>query len=391
MTNNEKYFVSLLSAFLNQTAPALPDNADWNEIYRLAEIHSVTAIIAASLSKLPKKHQPAGKLYSAFRQQLGYTVMNYNDKMKAYRFVKDLLIKNDIDYLFVKGIVLCDLYPSKELRASGDIDVIIKDSCFDRLLKILNDNAIEITDCSAVCITFKYNNIFIEVHSNLYSDHKYFENIFELADKNGPEYTLKPETHLLYVLCHIIKHFNMCGAGIKMFLDIDILVRHLDHCIDYTQFFSVCKDLNINIFAKSAFSLCNYWFSTPKVTDYDITKDEKILNLFEKEILSGGSFGFEKRDLGNYYVAQGIGSGENNDIKAKIRAFGAFVFPKKEYLRSIYPYAKKHNILLPVAWSERIFKGVFLRNKHSWNTLSSILNSDESSARYKKLLNELDI
>lgn len=44
---------------------------------------------------------------------------------------------------------------------------------------------------------------------------------------NTNEFLIKKEYHLIYVLCHIIKHFNSCGAGIKMFMDIDAIIRKI--------------------------------------------------------------------------------------------------------------------------------------------------------------------
>lgn len=391
MTAEEKYFISLISSFLNKTTPEIPKNVDWNKIYRLSEIHNVTAIIASGISKLPEEFRPNKKLYSSFRQQLGYTLINYDDKIKAYNYIKELLTENEIEYLFIKGIVLNKLYPVKEFRTCGDIDVIIKDKYFDRLKSILKKKGIKITEESAICLNFEYNKIQIEAHSNLYSDHKYFDNIFELAEKNGFEYTLSYENHLLYVLCHIVKHFKMCGAGIRMFMDIDVLIRKIDSCIDYNQFFTVCKELNIYYFAKFSFFLCNNWFLTPKTVNSGINIDKNILDLLENEILSGGSFGFQRRGLADYYLSKGSSGSEKNNFAAKLKAVVSLFFPKKEYLYSVYPYAKKHHFLLPAAWFERLFKAVFVRRKHSLNTMSSIIHSDEKALQYKKLLNELDI
>lgn len=391
MNKEEKYFVSLISSFLNRKAPEAPYNIDWNEIYRLSEIHNVTAITANQISLLPQEQRPDKRLYSAFRQQIGHTLMHYDEKIKAYNFLKSLFEESNTEYIFVKGIILNTLYPVKEFRTSGDIDAIIREKDFDTFRGFIKSKGITIKEESAICLTFEINGIQIEVHSNLYSDNKYFDNIFELADKDGLEYKLSLENHLLYVLCHIIKHFNLCGAGIRMFMDIDVLLRHSTDCIDYKHFFSICKELNIENFVKCSFSLCKSWFSTPVESNFDISSDENVKYLFENEILSGGSFGFEKRGLADFYISQGIGKGSENNFVAKFKALFSLFFPKKQYLYEIYPYAKKHHFLLPFAWFNRLFKAVFIRRKHSMRTISSIINSDEKSAQYKRLLNELEI
>lgn len=391
MNNNEKYFVSLISSFLNKKSPKIPHSIDWNEIYRLSEIHNVTAITASQISMLSEEYRPENKLHSSFRQQIGHTLINYDRKIKAYEILRGILEESNIEYLFVKGIILNNIYPVKEFRTSGDIDVIIRDEKLNCLKKALEKNNIEITEESAICLTFSIQDIQIEAHSNLYSDNKYFDNIFNIAKKNGLEYTLSPENHLLYVLCHIIKHFNFCGAGIRMFMDIDVLIRNYKTDINFENFFSKCRTLNMEHFAKSSLLLCRHWFSTPVDNSVDNALDKDIIELFEREILSGGSFGFENRGLADFYISQGIGKSNQNGFKAKTNALICLLFPKKEYLYAIYPYAKRHHVLLPVAWLHRIINGIFKRKAQSVNTVSSILNADEKSSQYKKLLNELQI
>lgn len=211
----------------------------------------------------------------------------------------------------------------------------------------------------------KYNDVHIEVHAdtNRDSNSKYFKNIFDLAEKDESDtncYHLSDEVHLLYILCHIIKHFNICGAGIRMFMDIDVLIRHLnlDINFDYNKFFDICKELNIETFTKASFALCAEWFSTPINADISLKNDKKIKELFEKEILSGGVFGFEKRNLSDYYLNIGIGKSGKNNILSKLRAFWALLFPSKEYLLGGKYYAKPA-IFLPLAWFERLFKAAF--------------------------------
>lgn len=392
MNQEEKYFVSLISSFLNEKAPETPPEIDWNEIYRLSEIHNVTAITANQIGKLPEEQMPDKALYSAFRQQIGQTIMNYDRKINAYNFLKKLLEESNTEYIFVKGIILNNFYPVKEFRTSGDIDVIIRDESFDNFKNYIKNQSIAI-DCESPisCLSFETYGINIEVHNSLYPDNKYFENIFELAEKDGLEYKLSAENHLLYILCHIIKHFNICGAGIRMFMDIDVLIRRNFDQINYKHFFETCKDLNIETFVKSTLSLCKNWFSTPLKSDFDIIYDDKIKNLFESEILSGGSFGFKKRNLGDFYIFQGIGNSNKNNFISKLKAIAILFFPKKQYLYESFKYANKHHYLLPFAWLHRLFGAVFFRRKHSMNTIASIISSDEKSAQYKMLLNELEI
>lgn len=390
MNSNEKYFISLISSYLNHTSPAAPNNIDWKEIYRLSNIHNVCAMITNQIMMLERENQPEKYLLSKFRQKLGYTLIDSDHKTKAINYIRNMLNDSDIDFLFIKGAILRCYYPVMEFRTSGDIDIIIRYSDIDKLRQIITDVNININDNSDNGFAFDYNDQHIEIHSTEDYDHPYFKKIFNMCKNKDCEYFIDDEQHLLYVLCHIIKHFNLYGAGIKMFMDIDVLIRHMAD-FDYDEFMIKCAELNIKTFAKASFSLCNYWFNTPIKCEIDFNENEEFRKLFESEIISSGSFGFHKRNLGDYYINKGMGKEGKNNFTAKLRAFSALLFPSKRYLENRFPYAKKYPFLLPAAWLNRLFVAVFKHNTHSKNTIRSIMNTDNESEQYKKLLNELNI
>ena len=56
MNNEQKYFLDLISSEINGTKVEIYNvEIDWNEIYRLAKIHSLIAITFSAINKLPKE------------------------------------------------------------------------------------------------------------------------------------------------------------------------------------------------------------------------------------------------------------------------------------------------------------------------------------------------
>lgn len=392
MNHSREYFVKLISSFLNQAKPPEDKNVDWKEIYTLGDIHNVTAIVAQQVLLLPDEYKPDKALLSLFKQQMGYTVIEGSKRDGAIDLLKAALNKGKIDFIFVKGSVIKSYYPVSEFRTSGDIDIIVRQSQIEQCENIFKNSGYGISSDKAYGFSFDCNEIHIEIHSEYDCDHDYFKNIFALASKceNSYEYKLDDETQLLYILCHIIKHFKYCGAGIRMFIDVDVLLRHIS-CFNYNAFIVKCKEINIEAFVKYSFSLCNYLFNTPVETEFNIADDKTTLEIFENEILDGGSFGFEKRNLGDYYLSQGVGTDGKNTFSAKIKALLHLVFPLPRELRARYRFADKCPVLLPISWLCRLFEAIFSRGKHSINTISSIINSGEEKENYQKLLNELNI
>ncbi|MDE6471143.1 MAG: nucleotidyltransferase family protein [Eubacterium sp.] len=391
MNNNEKYFVTLISSHLNNIPPAPPADIDWEEIFNLSNIHNVCAITANQILLLDKEFQPEAQILSKFRQQLGYTLIDSDGKEKALSYLKSLLSENEIEFILVKGAILKELYPIKELRTSSDIDVIVKNNDLERLRSVLNENAdCIITNDTEKEVSFSYIEQNIEVHSTLDTDNTYFEKIFDMCEKRGYEYKISNEDHLLYVLCHIIKHFSAFGAGIKMFMDIDVIIRNTDD-IDYNKFIEKCRQINIETFAKASLALCHSWFDTPVATEIDLSSDFKLKELFENEIISSGNFGYSKRNTGDYYINKEMNKNGKNNLSTKLKALITLFFPSMDYLKNHYRYSAKCPLLLPIAWLSRLLSAVFKRNKQSKNTIRTILNSGAESEQYKQLLNELNV
>lgn len=57
--------------------------------------------------------------------------------MRAMTHLIEVLSQAEIDHLLVKGAVLRFLYPSPELRTSGDTDVVVRLSDYEKSVKVL--------------------------------------------------------------------------------------------------------------------------------------------------------------------------------------------------------------------------------------------------------------
>ena len=388
MNSTKRYFINLISAFLNKTQYEYCDDVDYNELYRLSNIHNVCGIIAKQLMGFSAENRSKIDNLPAFRQQLGYTLMSYDKKQQLAEMLRNDFNNMNRDFIFVKGTAIRHLYPVAELRTSGDIDLFFRKEDYNEILKYCKDRNYNIVNSSNE-ITITISGEHIELHSETDFDNPFFENIFDISVKNNNcEYCLDIENHLIYVLTHIAKHFNHLGAGIRMFMDVDVLIRNCDN-FDYESFYKKCKAANIENFANAVFSLCRLWFDTPVNSDFIFSDD--MLRIFENVIIDGGSFGFEARNLGEYYIDKSLDSGSSNSLFAKIRAVLLLIFPDTKALKSNYRYAKKHPSLIPVAWINRMIDGIFRRGKNSANTIKQIFASGNEAEEYKKLMNELEI
>lgn len=390
MDKNKKYFIDTISAFLNGNQIEYCADIDYDEIYRLADIHDVAGIVARQIMNFDKEDIKKINCYSKFKQQLGYTVINFEKKKSILNMIKSDFNANGIDFMPVKGAVIRLLYTVPELRTSGDADIYFRQKDYEKIKIIYVARGVKFDAVNSHEMVFKINGETIELHCETDYDNDYFSDIFSIAEKIGEhEYTLKLEDQLLYVLCHIAHHFNHCGAGIRMFMDVDVLVRHFES-FDADKFLEKCRNAGIETFARAVFSLCKIWFNTPVDASFDFSNGN-LLQIFENTVIDGGSFGFQTRRFGEYYINKGIGENAKNNIFTKFKAILLFIFPNPEYLKKKYEYCRKHKILLPIAWFNRLFDGAFKRKSNSINTVKEIIQSGAASEDYKKLMQELDI
>ncbi len=383
MTDDKSQFLYLLNCFLNGKTPK-NKNYDWQGIYKLSSIHNMTAIITQTAKLLQKEYQPSGEIRSAFNQQLGLTLLDYDKKRSALDKIKNVLNDNDVDYIIVKGAVLSNFYPIPQLRTSGDIDIILRSNSFDDDIAILINKGVRLVHDDYYTKTFEIDGRDIEMHRDADVNNEYFDDIFLYCTVNGCEYSLDDYNHLLYILCHLCKHLAYTGAGVRMLADIDAFIRNIDS-FNEAKFLVLCKNAGIEYTAKIILALCNLWFDTPIASKIQL--DENTLFMFERVMLDGGVFGLEQSNLGGYLVAKN----SNGRVGAfgKLKALFKWIFPPAEYVRAYYDYSRKRSLFIPLAYLNRIFDAVFKRRKHTAKTTAQIFQSNELPKIQAELLNTI--
>lgn len=392
MTKEQEYFIELLSSHINAYTPKTQENINWKEIFDLANKHNVTAIVATQIKLLPESCRVQGKGKSYFNQFLGKTLQSYDEKIEAYNFFVKTLTDNGIKHLVVKGAVLRDLYPVKELRTSGDTDVVITQRDYEKCKEILLSNGFTLSQDTGEELDMYYNGQYFEISNTFeYINDEtkcFFENPFDekLSYCDGYTYYLYPMYHLVYVLYHILKHIKHGGAGVRMLLDICVLINAYD--IDINEFLEIMPELKLEKSAKTILTICKKLFRLDIPFNYEI--DEEMENKLIDTIISGGVFGFSNGNLGVVRLASTMN--EKQTKLSSIKAFFGMFIISKDYLMKFYPYARRHKILLPIAYFNRLFDAVFKRGKSNIKNIQSMFSKDNDNAiRLGEILNELEI
>lgn len=170
------------------------------------------------------------------------------------------LEKHNINYVIVKGQTTERLYPHKNVRAFGDIDIYVHPDDKFRIGQVFKDEwNIELTPFSRG----KHRNaemkgVEIEVHHRL-CDFKsakhgrYWEHIL-LEDMKEKRYVeiggtnvrvLSPMMKLIYTFMHLFFHLILFGIGLRQFIDIGVIIHRYRSEIDTSELEARLKGLGV--------------------------------------------------------------------------------------------------------------------------------------------------
>lgn len=123
MINTENIFIKILSAYVNNDDFEIYD-FDCDELMHLADIHSVSGIVAAVLLK---KEDKLSKEFATRLKNIlvATTVRGVKQEIETNKIIK-ILNENKIWHLLTKGYIVKNYYRDRELRTMGDTDFLIK-------------------------------------------------------------------------------------------------------------------------------------------------------------------------------------------------------------------------------------------------------------------------
>ncbi|MGN0527584.1 MAG: nucleotidyltransferase family protein, partial [Eubacterium sp.] len=289
-----------------------------------------------------------------------------------------------------KGAVVNKYYPVKEFRTSGDIDVIIRNDNYQQVIDDFKSRKVKFADISDNTASVVTGGVNVEIHRGADADTPYFDNVFDMCSvKDKNTYILDDYEHLLYTICHLAKHLAYRGAGIRMLMDIDVMIRHIDN-FNEDKLYNMSEKAGRLKTVQTLLSLCNLWFDTPVNDCVDIKNDISLQDAFETVLIDGGCFGYENNSVPANYIGEFDKNG-NLPFSKKVNAIVKMAFPGAEYLRLAYPYAKKSKLLIPAAQINRLYDGLTKKSRQAKKSAKQVMAGSSVSKIQIDLLRELDI
>lgn len=315
-----------------------------------------------------KKEYKAYYVSAAIRQE---------EFLKLQKELTLLFNEAKIHHFYLKGSVLCNIYPDPTLRTRGDIDVLVDPDDINKAKEILLQQGYEVINIeSQHHMELIKNGYIVELHFSFFDSYRtldYFKNPFNLVELiDSSYYALRNEDHFLFCLHHFANHLRK-GAGIRYILDFYYMLKKLP--LDQTKLHSIIEKSGYNKLYNNILNVI--YILTGE--EFDSFSKENI-DFFLEYLLKSGIHGFGEE---NEIEEKGFGM---KNYKLKAIMAGTFL-TDKGYRLLKYPRLGKHWYTYPLCLIHRILYLIVTQPIKVFKLLFGKKNkvSKEEQELYKKL------
>lgn len=283
-----------------------------------------------------------------------------------FEALSDIFTEHGIAHMPVKGYYLRRLYPLAEMRAFGDIDILIRQSDRQKVHRLMLSLGYTAGHDWEPTYSYRKGGEYYEIHTNLMdgdldgrSDLRaYFGEAWAHAVPDaGMRFMPEDDFHFIYTVCHLAKHLYGGGAGIRMYLDVAFYILRRGDRLDLAHICAEFERLRLDGFFFTVMNAVREWFGVDVPCQLPEPDREALGELLDYT-LSADLFG-HTRDRSVVRLREG-GKSRKGGRSAGIGVFIGTVFPPAARIESRYTFLIGRHWLLPVAWVVRIFANIRL-------------------------------
>lgn len=363
------YLLRLLRAFIQgETAPSLPENIDGDAVARLAKVGDFGGIVGYMAQPFIGSFSERAAAFLT-RQFYG-TVGDFANKGVACDRLFDTLNAAKIPFAVVKGAVIGHLYPMRELRTFGDVDVYVPVAFRDAVREITATDTLLFEDDTQIYV--KRPPLHVEFHFDPTVDAvdglPQLKTYLADIDKHFTVWqgipTVDPVYHFVYLLSHQMRHFSTDSAGIRSFIDLAVFLKS-DIAPTSTQLYETLETVGLLPYAKTVLTLTERWFGVPSPLPLSDIGEQDAAFLAQYTV-DAGSFARKQNPCAAAVEKQG----------GRTVALWRSLFPPKSEMRENALYAPLAKKCLPFAYICRLYRGVFVRGDYARQAAKDICTAD---------------
>lgn len=269
---SDTQFPLLLRSFVQDTPPE-PDGL-WNipHLWRTAAEQNLLPVLAYENKRWRLFDDPNvcrqldGLLYGTVAANLNRCV--------DFETLSASFTKRGIAHMPVKGYYLRQLYPTPELRTFGDIDLLIHPEDRQKVHDLMLSLGYTVKQDWEPTYSYIKDAEYYEIHTNLMDGNldgrtdlqAYFDAAWAHAvPDDGLRFRPEDDFHFIYTVCHLAKHLYGGGAGLRMYLDVALYVKHRDDSLHWQVIVGEFAALHLAKFFYTVMNACRVWFGTETI------------------------------------------------------------------------------------------------------------------------------
>ncbi len=354
MTQEQVFFIQVLSDYLKGRKTSEVSGVDWEEVLYYAQKHQVSGMVYVQVKSFAPK-----EILDTLQKETISAFIVCSRREEDIDIIRKSFWQASIPFFIIKGPGVAGLYPEPQLRTMGDIDLVVRPEDREMCHEILVRNGFRpATKQRDREWQYFRNNLETELHDRLVykeavnrkGQDLFFNNCWEYVE-NGE---INPDFHLLYLIFHLRKHLMNSGAGFRQFMDLAVFAQH--GSVDWKWMKDHLEQTGMYDFAKRCYGFIYCWFGIQTPLTEEI--DQEFFEIATQKIFADGIFGTDNAENEDSDVINRV----RNKSFPKIRMIQTaliHIFPSKNTLECIEPYRylQKYPILLPAAWIQRMIRG----------------------------------
>ncbi len=376
--NLKKTVIALVNSALSGKSATLPEELDFEALYDFSLKQNLIPLVYYGLvtSGLDKKNPWGQKFFFATCQLIAVSEQQNEQMNRIFAAFEE----NKIDFLPLKGAHLRGLYPKGEMRAMGDIDILIREEQYDRIEEVMRGLGFAFKEESNHEFVWTLGKTCVELHRYLIPSYNkdyyaYFGSGWEKATgiPGKSEFQMTCEDELVYLITHFAKHYRDRGIGVRHLLDIKQYLEQKE--LDMAFLKQQLSKLKLWEFFSHIRDLIAFWFYEGKADD--------AVRQMENVLFAGGAFGTEE----GRRLSEAIKDGMRGEEKSRKERFISRLFLSYPRMCLLFPILRKLPVLLPFLWVWRfVYTALFKKGKLAQHCRVVSVLSKENIVRHEKNL-----
>ena len=302
LNTTQQTICGLIGAALFERELVLPPDVDWAAVYREATAHTVYGILYRILPQLPLPENIRAEWSTLYM----HNVMRAMQLLHEQEVLIDLLEKNGIPNVILKGFAAAVYYPSLYDRAAGDVDFLVHESDYARTLRLLEDNEYQHAhehEDNDRHESFDKNECHFECHHRFAGSHSGNAEIIDRWIKQGMQSAERVETESgaffrlrdaengLVLLEHVAIHIK-AGLGLRQIVDWLLFV---DQCLDDAAWAGeagqIIRESGLETLAVTLTRMGQQYFGLRKDITWCSAAEDAVCGELLELVFSYGNFG----------------------------------------------------------------------------------------------------